>query len=286
MTDPLLSLPDAVSAIDARRRTQQPGEGGHGQIPRRVMQYWDREPPPQVTQLIERSRVVCGRHGAEHVLFDDARARQLLAAHYPGVVLAAYDAAEHPAMKCDVFRLAWLHHTGGHYVDADIVLRGTCAPLFDHPGEVLVFQWDTKDLTNLCNWLIASRPGHPAVHAALLATAHSVVSHCTDDPKGALKNILGVSGPGIFTRGIGSWLASAGDSPEAAGVRVLPVSFAHRMIQLGPQYLKAPLNYKADERHWLAAAGDAAAARTAPAAPAAPAPAPATWWQRLTGRKG
>lgn len=282
MSDPLLALPAAVSAIDDRRLAQQSGGRGAGPaVPRRVMQYWDHEPPPQITVLLERTAEICRRHGVEHVRFDDRSARELLARHYPGEVLRAYDVAVHPAMKCDVFRLAWLHHAGGHYVDADIVLRPACTPLFEQPGQVLVFQWDSQGLSNLCNWLIGSVPGHPALRAALMATARQVESACRTDPQAALKNILGVSGPGIFTRGIGSWLAAHAGQAEAAGVQVQTVSFAHRVIQLGPQYLKAPLGYKSDERHWLAAAeGGDAPAEAGPHSPAG------GWWQRLLRRIG
>lgn len=269
MSDSLLPLPAAVAAIDARRvASQSAGPGAGPAVPRRVMQYWDREPPPQIAVLLERTAEICRRHGVEHVRFDDRTARELLVRHYPGAVLRAYDVAIHPAMKCDVFRLAWLHHAGGHYVDADIVLRPACTPLFEQPGQVLVFQWDSKGLTNLCNWLIGSAPGHPALHAALMATAQSVESACRANPQQALKNILGVSGPGIFTRGIGSWLATHAGQAEAAGVQIQTVSFAHQVIQLGPSYLKSPLEYKSDARHWQAAAAE---------------PRPTSGWQRLFG---
>jgi hypothetical protein len=281
MPEPLLDLPAACAAIDAQRRDRRATSVG---IPRRVMQYWDREPPPQISRLIERTAEVCARHGVAHVLFDDRQARQMLVREGADVPLRAYDAAVHPAMKCDVFRLFWLERVGGHYVDADIVLRPGCGPLFDEPGDVLVFQWDSKGLSNLCNWLIGAAPGHPALAAALRATAESVLQACAADPQLALKNILNVSGPGVFTRGVGSWLAAHAPTPQAATLNVQTVSFAHRMIQIGPQYLKAPLTYKADERHWASAAEGAAdgAPATSPSPAATTARAP--WWHRLAAR--
>jgi hypothetical protein len=281
MSAPLLYLPAACGAIDAHRAAQGPGlVPGSARIPRRVMQYWDRNPPPQISQLIARTAEVCARQGVEHVLFDEASAREMLVREGADLALRAYDAAIHPAMKCDVFRLFWLHRVGGHYVDADIVLRPGCAPLFDQPGEVLVFQWDSKGLSNLCNWLIGGAPAHPAMAAALQATAESVLRACTTDPQQALKNILNVSGPGIFTRSVGSWLAA--HAQAAATVQIQTVSFAHRMIQIGPEYLKSPLGYKTDERHWVAAA-EGVAPQAPPTASGTRSPSE-SWWRRLARR--
>ena len=162
-----------------------------------------------------------------------------------------------PAMKCDVFRLAYLFASGGHYIDADIVLRPHPERLFELPGHLLVYQWDSKGLNNLCNWLIGAAAGDPTLEYALRATAHNVVVCCQRDPRDALKNILGVSGPGIFTRGVATHLAHRRKLAEgqAAFVKVDTVSTAHELIQLGPSYLKASLDYKGDSRHWLAASG-------------------------------
>lgn len=264
-------------------------------VPRRVMQFWDRLPPPQIVQLLQRNRQLCERVQAEHVLFDEAEAREFLHAHGEVEALAAYDLAVHPAMKCDVFRLCYLFHSGGYYVDADIVLRPNLAELFAMPGELVVFQWDSRGIDNLCNWLIGATPQQPVLRHAVDATVRSVTRACKADPESALRNILSVSGPGIFTQGIATALAKAGAGSAAApsavvaNVRVEPVSRAHQLIQLGPSYLKQPLDYKnkTDTRHW-----QAAATATPPAPPEdeernvrpAAVPPGRGWWARALHR--
>lgn len=251
-------------------------------IPRRVVQFWDKAPPQQIQTLLARNRELCLRVGAEYALFDQDAARDYLVQHLDAEILRAFDIAVHPAMKCDVFRLAYLLCSGGHYVDADIVLRTNLEGLFALPGDLLVYQWDSKGLSNLCNWLIGCRAGEPTLLAALKATAQNVNRACERDPAAALKNILGVSGPGIFTRGVGTDLASrrATDLGGAQAVRVETVSTAHKFIQLGPAFLKSALDYKSDARHWLAAGGSS----PPPSATTGPAAAPPGGWRGALAR--
>lgn len=261
------------------------------------MQFWDHHPPAQIQTLLERTRALCSSASVEYVLFDEARARAHLVEHVDASIVEAFDVAVHPAMKCDVFRLAWLYTVGGHYVDADIVLRPNLAQLFDLPGTCLVYQWDSQGISNLCNWLIGGCAGDPSLLRAMMATAQSVTRHCRQDPQAALKNILGVSGPGIFTRALASDLLQRRsiDRGEASSVHIETVSKAHQLIQLGPTYLKAALNYKSDARHWRAAgAADSGAVQEAPPlfassltaeTPATdpPAPPPKPWHRKMAG---
>lgn len=240
-------------------------------IPRRVVQFWDREPPDQIHRLIERNRTLCAGVGAEHLLFDEALARDFLQRRAEPRHLEAFDAAVHPAMKCDVFRLAWLAREGGFYVDADLVLRPNLGELLDLPGGLVVFQWDKQGLSNLCNWLIAGAAGQPVLEAALEATTASVLRHCRQDPQRALKNILNVSGPGVFTQAVATALAQGAARPDP-DVNVQTVSRAHQLIELGPTYLGQPLDYKrteGDQRHWRAAGQAAGSAGVPPPATAA-----------------
>lgn len=252
-TDPLPTLPVAIRAIDRWVASCGPVDPGRVEIPRRVFQFWDRQPPAQIQTLLERNRALCQEHGIEHLLFDEHSARDYLAAQDLPAVIEAYDLAAHPAMKCDVFRLAFLTQSGGVYVDADIVFRPRFMTMFELSGRAAVFKWDTEGRTNVCNWLVGAVPGHPAMRLALGATVLSVTNACRDDPASALKNILGVSGPGIFTRALGGWLIGPGAQAAAADLNVQTVTTAHTIIQNGPGYLKEPLEYKSDSRHWLAA---------------------------------
>lgn len=280
----MLTLEEGSALLLTHRMQSAAGPTGTARVPRRVMQYWDREPPEQIQRLIGRTRELCQRAGAEHVLFDHPQARAYMQAHGGEEGIAAYDIAEHPAMKCDVFRLCYLQHSGGYYVDADIVLRPNLAELFAIPGDLVVFQWDSQNISNLCNWLIGAAAGDPSMAAAHMATARNVLRACRKDPEAALKNILGVSGPGIFTRAVATdlqrRLATPGERAEAVNVQT--VSRAHQLIQLGPAFLKSPLAYKSDERHWRTAGQ---ADTGAPASTPAPA-AEGGWLARLASRLG
>ncbi|MFZ2990448.1 glycosyltransferase [Ideonella sp.] len=253
----LISLDASSEALSRRRASQAFAENAPISVPRRVVQYWDRQPPEQISTLLERNRFLCTQSNTEYILFNDEAARRFIEERGTERHLLAYDLASHPAMKCDVFRLCYLAYEGGVYVDADIVLRTNIADLMSLPGDSVVFQWDNGKLRNLCNWLISSAPGSPAMLAALTATAESVCQACVVDPKQALVNILNVSGPGIFTRAVGSYIAAAVADEGASSLNVQTVSHAHRLIELGPAYLSAPLGYKNDRgdgRHWNAAA--------------------------------
>lgn len=264
---PLLPFDQTAEVLTRHRLGPYPADVFATAMPRRVMQFWDREPPDQIQQLLARNRSLCAQAGAEYLLFDAGQARDFIQAHGTPLHLQAYDIAEHPAMKCDVFRLCYLARRGGFYVDADLVLRPNLAELLAMPGDLLVFQWDKQNLSNLCNWLIGACAGQATLEATLEATAHSIVSACTADSKLALKNILNVSGPGIFTRAVATHLAQHEGSPAVKGVNIQTVSRAHQLIELGPAFLAAPLDYKNnlnDKRHWRTA-GEADAAPTAEA---------------------
>jgi hypothetical protein len=60
-----------------------------------------------------------------HVIFDEDQAREFIGKEYDARHLEAYDLCNHPAMKSDLFRLAYLYRHGGVYVDADDTYAGS-----------------------------------------------------------------------------------------------------------------------------------------------------------------
>ena len=81
-----------------------------------IMQFWDQPvPPADVLASLESWRIA----GPPLARFSDAAASDWLHDHYGQEVLAAYRHCHHPAMRSDLFRLAWLLRLGGLYVDAD-----------------------------------------------------------------------------------------------------------------------------------------------------------------------
>ncbi|HLY07175.1 MAG TPA: glycosyltransferase [Rhizomicrobium sp.] len=90
-------------------------------VPKRILQYWDRRDiPPDVATCMATWRIP----GFEYVLFDEEQAREFLKTDFDHRHLEAYDLCNHPAMKSDLFRMAYLHRYGGIFVDSDDSYRG------------------------------------------------------------------------------------------------------------------------------------------------------------------
>ncbi|HEX3430114.1 MAG TPA: glycosyltransferase [Rhizomicrobium sp.] len=92
-------------------------------LPRRIVQFWDqKEIPAEVENCMASWRAI---PDFAHVTFDEAQAREFIQTEYEPRHLEAYDLCNHPAMKSDLFRLAYLYHHGGVYVDADDTYEGS-----------------------------------------------------------------------------------------------------------------------------------------------------------------
>lgn len=253
-TSDLPQIKDACIKIKNHRLAQEETPSSTLQkIPKRIFQFWDtKEAPKQIKTLLDHNRALCEKNGVEYVLFNEENARIFLESHFPAEVLATFDMAPHPAMKCDLLRLCYLYAHGGVYVDADLALKDIYFVVFEQRCELLAFQWDTPTVTNVCNWLMGATQGSPAILFALQATLNNMHSALTKDPTQALRNILSVSGPGIFTRAIAGWMLE--NKENTTPIVVLTVDMAHSITQLGPSFLKSHLEYKkTGTQHWLRA---------------------------------
>ena len=108
----------------------------HERVPRRILQFWDHETIPEdVRNCMATWRTI---PNFDHVVFDEATAREFIRAEYDARHLEAYDLCNHPAMKSDLFRLAYLCRHGGVYIDADDIYEGSNMDrLFDEDGGLL-----------------------------------------------------------------------------------------------------------------------------------------------------
>ena len=75
-----------------------------------------------------------------------------------------------------------------------------------------------------------------------------MVAAVAADGDGAIKRALAL-GPGALTEALGGWIAARGSE----GITILDVDEAYKMVQNGPELLKAPLDYKKTALHWLLA---------------------------------
>jgi mannosyltransferase OCH1-like enzyme len=105
----------------------------HEKVPRRILQFWDQKTiPADVQNCMASWRAI---PNFDHVIFDDVRAREFIRVECEARHLEAYDLCNHPAMKSDLFRLAYLYRHGGVYVDADDTYEGSnINHLFDEDG--------------------------------------------------------------------------------------------------------------------------------------------------------
>jgi len=105
----------------------------HENVPRRIVQFWDQKTiPADVQNCMASWRAI---PDFEHVVYDEVRAREFIRAEYDARHLEAWDLCNHPAMKCDLFRLAYLYRHGGVYIDADDTYRGAnIQHFFDEDG--------------------------------------------------------------------------------------------------------------------------------------------------------
>ncbi len=86
--------------------------------PVNIIQFWDSEElPDDVRELTEGWRRSAVDYS--YTLFNKNSARDFICSNFPSYITFAYDQCDHPAMKSDYFRLAYLYICGGVYVDAD-----------------------------------------------------------------------------------------------------------------------------------------------------------------------
>ncbi|MFH6787056.1 MULTISPECIES: glycosyltransferase family 32 protein [Methylobacterium] len=86
-------------------------------IPKKIVQFWAQKDIPADVHLCMNSWI--GTCNGEYELFNDESARDFIAKFCSKEQLEAYDYSHHPAMRSDVFRLLYLFHNGGYYIDAD-----------------------------------------------------------------------------------------------------------------------------------------------------------------------
>jgi tetratricopeptide (TPR) repeat protein len=205
-------------------------------IPRRICQFWtESDPPPDVLALM----ASWARHhpGAAITRFDDETARAFLQARFAPVITSAFDAAREPAMRADVFRLAWLYAEGGIYVDADDRCHASLASLL-RPGLTLAFY--LEPWATIGNNFMAAAPRQPLIADALRQAATSVL-------RGDRDLVWLSTGPGMMSRCLASAMVKAGGLPP--GVAIFDRPLLHQRVAM-----HCFLPYKSGNRHWSQAA--------------------------------
>lgn len=101
-------------------------------IPRILVQYWhDTDDIPPDVEVCMSSWDASRLGGVSRRVFEDRTARAFIADELTEDHLLAFERCHHPAMRCDYFRLCYIHRLGGFYVDADDVMLGDVSSVFD-----------------------------------------------------------------------------------------------------------------------------------------------------------
>ncbi|MBV1796728.1 tetratricopeptide repeat protein [Siccirubricoccus sp. G192] len=223
----------------AGRFAARPDTRGQG-IPPRLCQYWnDPQPPPDALDLMA-SWQRCNPGFAFH-RFDDAEALEFLRRAAAPEVARAFAAAREPAMRSDLFRLAWVYAEGGYYADADDRCHAALGSLVPPAAGLFLH---LEEYGTLGNNIIGASAGHPVIGRALSLAAQAIL-------RGDRDLIWLATGPGLLTRAFAQIVAETGALPE--GAVILDRVEMHRVAAM-----HCVLGYKAGARHWTNAAFQAA----------------------------
>jgi hypothetical protein len=243
-TAPALMLLLAARQAGLFDRPPQSGPAlGHPAIPRVIAQYWtDAAPPEDVAALMASWQAVSP--GFDYRRFDDESAAAFIAEHHDAGVLEAFRRAGEPAQRADLFRLAFLAHAGGVYVDADDLCLAPITDWAPDAAELVLYQ---ENYATVGNNVIAAAPGHPLIAHALDLAVQAL-------RRGDSDVVWLATGPGLLTRALADLAAADETWLTKPTVHVLELWEMQRVVGM-----HSPARYKSTPAHWSRAAfqGDA-----------------------------
>jgi len=204
-------------------------------VPRKIVQFWDQ---PEIPGDILHGMLSWPQQclGFEHQIFNDASAHAFIQRTCDKTVAKAYRQANHPAMRADIFRLAYLAVEGGIYADADDICRRSVGDLLSPNVELVLVQ---EDLGSIGNNFICVRPEHPFIAAALEQVVTQVLKK--------QQNIIWfLTGPGAMTQRFCLYfldVLAAGELPQEVQILDFYALQQHLSMHL-------PRAYKRGALHW------------------------------------
>jgi len=225
-----------------------------------IFQYWH-DPdaiPADVRECLDSWEPLM-KQGFQRLLFDDQEARRLISKRFGPPYVAAFDRCQHPAMRCDYFRLCYMVDRGGFYVDADEVYQGAdCHTLLrdnnlkiqplcydqltDTMVEAAVFlesrAYSPDWIFYINNNPLVAPAGHPVLRLALARSTGLLLR----DGRNRL-DIQSTTGPGNFTASV---VRHAIDSDRGGKNRDFSFLGNWETISVS----RWPLSYREDDRNW------------------------------------
>lgn len=212
----------------------RPFEGILGsQIPSQIVQFWDRDPPEDVVDLMTSWQELNPQYS--WACFDDEKARRFIHETFQPDVLQAYSRARQPAQKADLFRLAYLAARGGVYADADDRCETPLSNILRNDATLVVHQ---DNYASIGNNFIAAPAKHPVLQRAL----DMVVAALN---RGDQDLIWLSTGPGLLTRAFAMEWANADEPNWLASAQVLTLAELQRVVGV-----HCPVRYKMTDKHW------------------------------------
>jgi len=244
----LRSHQERLQSGDLRVEELLPNHLGNDQkTPKTLIQFWDNNPPKEIKKLIRHNRKIAKKSGLKYILFNERKARKYLKRTYHDEALSFFDAAPHPAMKADIFRIVYLLDTGGIYLDADMALRKPIT-LGNLPLPVL-FQRTHKPARNILNWFLLAPPRcrlFERILDQMLGNLRKVEKF--SDGTIPHKKILSLTGPLLVTKCVSQHILS--DAFHSRDFIILDHEPLTSLVMPGPNLLKRKLEYKKTEKHW------------------------------------
>ncbi len=208
-------------------------------IPASIAQFWDDATPPDDILRLMQSWTE-RNPGHRHTRFDKASAGAYLMARYTPDVVLAYRRAREPAMKADLFRLAWLFCEGGVYADADDRCLRPLADFVPPYADFVVYQEEYGTLGN--NFMVAA-PLHPVIGLALQSAVEAI-------NRGDEDLLWLATGPGLITR---SFVQTVFTSPLALPGWLERSAILHRHDLARGVAVHCLAGYKNTKRYWARA---------------------------------
>ena len=213
-----------------------PVETGQSSIPKRIAQFWDSsDVPPDIATYMDSWRL--NNDGWGYELFDTGKAEIFIRSVCPASVVAAYRRTRDATIRADIFRLAWLNHRGGFYVDADDVSTGPIREIMTRNSTLIVYQ---EDIGSIGNNFIGAVEGHPVVSTALAQATDAIL-------RGDNDMVWLSTGPGMLSRVFTNWLVADADSRRAFHDEVIVLDRGESTKVCAPHCQAA---YKLTPLHW------------------------------------
>ncbi|KAL2914369.1 alpha-1,6-mannosyltransferase Och1 [Polyrhizophydium stewartii] len=228
-------------------------------IPRIIHQSWrDGNLPPETMPNVEEFQALSG---FTHLLWTDADLSDFVRKYHPSIH-SLYLALPKPILRVDLARYLLLLTFGGVYSDIDTrplrrpdnwadqhasaahLIVGIEADTLEYDWPV----WFARSL-QICQWTIASAPGHRVLHRAASAAVHALREEMTDG--NADIDVIETTGPALWTdvvladlaeRGIGRKDLRDLDHTVAVGdVVVVPITgFSPGRESMGSRNMRDP----------------------------------------------